>query len=1594
MKNFNILIFLFVLLFFNNILFGQYCSRATTNIAITPTTTLQYTPSYTSGHRVFNFSVRSGCTYEFSTCGNSNMDTYLRLYSTGTGGNLLDQNDDFCSVQSTITWTSNVTGTVSILMNRYFCNAINSSTRMSYRIVSCNPPACTTPISPSDGSTDVPIVSNLQWNITSGTTSYDVYFGTNSNPPLVTNTTLTNYTPTLNYNTSYYWKIVPKNSHGSAVGCQTYSFTTTGPGCLNAQYGQFPTTTYSPNCNNTVETITSVGYASEYSVVNLISGVNYTFSSSISTDYITISDAGGSTVLSYGTGSIIWTCPLDGNYRFYTHTNNLCGSSTLSRTRRIQCSTPPPPSNDLIGGAIFINTCGETLTGNTKFATNSDGSNCSPPQSPSENWTAPGVWYTIIGTGGDITVSFCNSSYDTKVFIYTGTPSNLSCYAQNDDYCGLQSEITFSTTVATTYYVLVTGYSSSKGSFNISVTPTPTPPIISSQPSNLSFCQGESDTLFVVTSGAQQPFSYQWYLNNTQIAGANTSSLIVSNSGNYHVIITNICGTSTQSYTTIVTVNSNPVVTLSSYQSWLCAGGSGTNPILANVNGGAPTYSYQWQYFGTSWINTGSNSNTINATPSITRNYRMIVSDINGCQSIGPIHTVNVVPDPINPTLNTKSPNQNTVCSGTNVSALINSGSDGLGCVDIIEYSTNGTTWVAYTSGTSISTTNLLEGSYVRIRSKRGNCTSGLGCTNNNFDILAEWQISGIPQISSSIQNVSCFGSPVGSINLTITGTSLPLQFNWSGINGFNSTSEDIFNLISGSYTVTVTNSVGCSMTQFNLVNSPSPVNLTKSYTNTTQNDSTGSIDLTLTGGIAPYLYSWSNGDTTQDLNNLPVGVYIVTIADFNSCSKQDTTTIFGLICPTQISEIIGTDVVCDSNFLTYTVDSLDNINYYNWSLPEGMIIVSGVGTNSIQVQVDYSFIGGFIIVNGQTSCGITSSDSLWLSLQPKTPEFSVFSLCAYPDQTQSFSVVTNGSNIIWQQPFGSVIMSGQNTSDVEIKFSQSFIGGYVEVYSQNNCGVSSINQVYVDFPPAFPTTIHGPQTVCNSSTHTFWVDRAARAEYYIWNVQSGATIIGSNTNDTIQIQFNNFISGSITVMSANACGSSTMRSLVISTITLPPPTAIFGPTNVCNSIGGSPVNYTTPLVSGITNYVWTAPSRSIIVSGQGTTSVNIQYPVGFTGGALSLSHSRGCDVSPQRTLNIISSQSSAVGSISGPTAVCNYTNGQSATYSIPIVSGVSSYNWSIPQGGIITNNGSNTVQISYPVGFSSATVSVTVVFNCGSDVIRTISVSALPQTTTIVGQNCITSGQNYTYTISGGSGATNFDWTMSGLATIVSGQNTNSVIVNFLSGFTTGSISLVLSNACGVTPTSTKTIGVSPLIPNSIFGESTICPGDTQIYYIDSYVGVNYLIWVFPSGITLLNGNTADTARVLINNSFQGGNVSVMSVNSCGSSPMRYKSLTRCVTPKLLDNNVRSLEEDVITKQNFDDFDFTIYPNPASDLIKILLEESEGYSFEITNSVGSLMMKGNIINKIDVSELVSGFYYFKLISKDGNTRTKRLVIK
>lgn len=115
-------------------------------------------------------------------------------------------------------------------------------------------------------------------------------------------------------------------------------------GCTTSPNGQFPTTAVTPNCNGSVYNITTAAWTGEYSVLNVTSGVNYTFSVSNPAYYITITNNTATpTILAGGVGSVSWTSDVTGTIRFYSHTSVACGSGTsaTAHTRSVKCGSAP-----------------------------------------------------------------------------------------------------------------------------------------------------------------------------------------------------------------------------------------------------------------------------------------------------------------------------------------------------------------------------------------------------------------------------------------------------------------------------------------------------------------------------------------------------------------------------------------------------------------------------------------------------------------------------------------------------------------------------------------------------------------------------------------------------------------------------------------------------------------------------------------------------------------------------------------------------------------------------------------------------------------------------------------------------------------------------------------------------------------------------------------------------------------------------------------------------------------------------------------------------------------------------------------------------
>jgi large repetitive protein len=143
--------------------------------------------------------------------------------------------------------------------------------------------------------------------------------------------------------------------------------------------------------------------------------------------------------------------------------------------------------------------------------------------------------------------------------------------------------------------------------------------------------------------------------------------------------------------------------------------------------------------------------------------------------------------------------------------------------------------------------------------------------------------------ISAIVTNTTC-GNANGSIDLTISGGTPPYIITWS--NG--ATTEDLISLAAGNYTVTITDANGCTATTSAIVNiiAGPEIAITASTNVLCFGQSTGSINITVTGGTAPLSYQWSNSAITEDISGLAAGTYTLTVTDANECTVSASVTI------------------------------------------------------------------------------------------------------------------------------------------------------------------------------------------------------------------------------------------------------------------------------------------------------------------------------------------------------------------------------------------------------------------------------------------------------------------------------------------------------------------------------------------------------------------------------------------------------------------------------------------------------------------------------------------------------------------------------
>lgn len=236
--------------------------------------------------------------------------------------------------------------------------------------------------------------------------------------------------------------------------------------------------------------------------------------------------------------------------------------------------------------------------------------------------------------------------------------------------------------------------------------------------------------------------------------------------------------------------------------------------------------------------------------------------------------------------------------------------------------------------------------------------TDGNGCFASASTVI---KVNELPVISGTVTDVICPGDVNGKIDVSVEGGAPPYDFAWS--NGANTL--DIDEVGAGTYTLTVTDAKGCTeTTTFTVGTQSTPVTVSASIINATAPVyDNGSIDITVSGGTAPYFFEWSNGATTEDISGLRPDSFRVTVTDFLGCSYDfvfEVQADFGLavaiddlssnieLYPNPTSDVINVNI--EMNGLTENLE-LTVFDVLGRKVYERADVISNVYTHSISMR-------------------------------------------------------------------------------------------------------------------------------------------------------------------------------------------------------------------------------------------------------------------------------------------------------------------------------------------------------------------------------------------------------------------------------------------------------------------------------------------------------------------------------------------------------------------------------------------------------------------------------------------------------------------
>lgn len=498
-------------------------------------------------------------------------------------------------------------------------------------------------------------------------------------------------------------------------------------------------------------------------------------------------------------------------------------------------------------------------------------------------------------------------------------------------------------------------------------------------------CNGSNTGMAVVqVSGGVLPYSYSWNTNPVQ----NNDTVFNLTAGTYIVTVTDFLN---QTIIDTIIVNQPPTLSLSiTGETQVCVGDSSAT-ITVHALGGILPYEYEWNIlaFDSTLTNLPAGFYSVlvtdfhgcwDTTSVLISNYAqptvsLTPSGNNVCPNIGIVTTTATISGGLAPyqyfwdchgSIIQNMPQLSIAIDSTNcnyIDTMIFQATDAHGCIDRdsiyihvidttnpiftslpipIQYATfnnpnyqvpdfhnlilnniSDNCWIPSRitiTQTPAANTNIITNTYVTI-------TITDPCGNSNSTTIRV--IIPLTATITDTNHVSCYGNSTGSATVTAHGGIPPYTYHWSTTP--NQTTSIATNLPAGNYTVTVTDSLGVSVTTTILITQPAILATSITATHVLCNGgSTGTATLTVSGGTTPYQYLWNGGNTSQNRTNLSAGTYTVTVTDHNGCTKTNSVTISQ---PTVINPIIASfDASCNENNGMLIISATGGVSSYQYS--------------------------------------------------------------------------------------------------------------------------------------------------------------------------------------------------------------------------------------------------------------------------------------------------------------------------------------------------------------------------------------------------------------------------------------------------------------------------------------------------------------------------------------------------------------------------------------------------------------------------------------------------------------------------------------